>query len=143
MRALIPLLFLAGCTAATPVVTVSGQPPAPAYRVTGDDAAAAELRRQLAARGWLDPAAPTTITAGFARAPRSLGLCLAADPAAPDGCTTWDQRRAGFAPLAPSDRLRLVLALDGATSGMVDVVQPAGKGATLPGLVASALDRLK
>lgn len=134
------MLLLAACTSAPPLVTTSGAPPAaPGYAVAGDTPAAAEVRRQLQARGRYAGDGGTIIRTGFAAAPRRTGTCQAQPVDAP--CAEWlDAPQPGWAPFAPPLRYRLTLALDG---GQV-IVTKAGdtQDTPLPMMVSTALDRL-
>jgi hypothetical protein len=135
-----PLLALAACNEAPPLVTTKGVPPsAPGYAVTGDTPAAAEVRRQLQARGRYAGDGGTMIRTGYAAAPRGTGTCQA-QPV--DGiCAEWlDTPQTGWAPFAPPLRYRLTLAMEG---GQVVVIQAGDKQETpLPIMVSAALDRL-
>lgn len=144
MRRFLPLLVVAACAPAPPLVTTSGPLAKPVYAVAGDSAAATEVQRQLTARGWYAADAPTIIRTGYAAAPRKLGTCLAANPAAPGGCTQWlEPPETGWAPFAPPLRYHLALVLDGAETGRIDVTQP-GKTSEDPlnSLVTVAVSRL-
>lgn len=139
---LLPALLLTACAAAPPLVTTAGVLPKPAYRVAGDGAAAAEVTRQLQARGWFAADAATVIRIGYARAPRGVGACPAVNPARPGGCAAWhDRPRTGFG-LGPPLRYHLVLVLDGADAARIDVSRGGGKADPLPQLVTAALARL-
>lgn len=140
LQRMAPLLGLAACSSAPPLVTTSGTPPtAPGYAVAGDTPAAAEVRRQLQARGrYADDAGPI-IRTGFAASPRGVGTCQTqpVDLA----CAEWlDAPQTGWAPFAPPLRYRLTLAMDG---GQVIVVTAGDKqDAPLTMMVSAALDRL-
>lgn len=142
---LFPLLILAGCASSPPLVTSAGALPGPAYSVDGGGPAADELRRQLQGRGWLSaaPGAPLIRTA-YAAAPRAVGICAQADPAAPAGCKAWlDPPQTGWTPFAPPLRYRLTLDLGGAVPARITVIQAGGKSrAPLPGMVSAALTKL-
>lgn len=133
-------LALAGCAPSPPLVTTLGTPPVPAFAVAGDGVAADEVRRQLAARGWLaTDAAAATVHVGFAATPRAVGACAA--DAADGDCKAWlDAPQAGFAPFAPALRYRL--AIDFGDARIV-VTKPGGTSEQpLADMVTLALDRL-
>ncbi len=138
VKRLLPLLALAACAAPPPVATLSGTPPVPLYAVAGDGLAAAEVQRQLVARGLYAADAATVLRTGYAAAPRRLGACLAID--AKGACTAWHEAPAGgWGPLAPPLRHHLTLAWDG---GHVDVMQAGDRAVALPALVSAALAKL-
>jgi hypothetical protein len=135
-----PLLALTACAASPPLVTTAATPTlAPRYAVAGDTPAAAEVRRQLTARGHYADDAPVTIRTGFAAAPRGTGTC----PAQPldTACPDWlDKPQTGWAPFAPPLRYRLTLVVG---DGRVFVTGAGDKDdAPLPAMVTAALDRL-
>ena len=141
VKRLLPLLALVACAGPPPVATLSGTPPTPLYAVAGDGPAAAEVQRQLIARGLYAADAATILRTGYALAPRRLGACLATD--AQGACTAWHEAPArGWDPIAPPLRHHLALAWD---DGHIDVTQ-AGDGsdraAPLPALVSAALAKL-
>lgn len=136
----------AGCVAGPPQVTAEGILPAPAFAVAGDGAAAAELTRQLSARGWFAENATTTIHPGFAVAPRAVGTCALATP---EGCTQWlDEPETGWDPLAPPLRFRLTLAFESpaearfAMARLTTTHDGDAGDQPLAELVSAALDRL-
>ncbi|WP_426167526.1 hypothetical protein [Sandarakinorhabdus sp. DWP1-3-1] len=133
---------LAGCAAPQPLVTLAGTPPPPLYAVAGDGPAAAELQRQLGARGLYAADAPTIIHAGYGIMPRRGGACTDAEPAG--GCRAWhDVPATGWAPFAPPLRHRLTLVVDG--GARIQVVQAGGRDdarVILPALVGLALAQL-
>ncbi|PZN97124.1 MAG: hypothetical protein DCF31_01345 [Alphaproteobacteria bacterium] len=131
---------LAGCASPQPLVTLAGTPPPPLYAVAGDGPAAAEVQRQLGARGLYAADAPTLIHAGYGVMPRRSGACLQTDPAG--GCSAWyDVPATGWAPFAPPLRHRLTLAIEG--GARIQVIQAGGKDDTLlPALVSLALAQM-
>nr|WP_310525267.1 hypothetical protein [Polymorphobacter sp.] len=147
MRRLLPFLFLTACTATPPLVTTTGPIPQPAYAVAGDSPAAAELQRQLTARGWYAADAPTIIHIGYAAAPRATTACAEPDPATKSGCTTWhDTPQTGWTPFAPPLRHHLSLFLESSAKDLgparIDVTQPGKTASPLPALVTAALAKL-
>lgn len=138
--ALVPLLALAACTTAPPLVTTTGAPtPATGYAVAGDTPAAMEVRRQLQARGRYAGDGGALIRTGFAAAPRGTGTCAGQPVDGP--CAEWlDAPQTGWAPFAPPLRYRLTLALPEAQV----VVTMAGDkdDAPLPVMVTAGLDAL-
>ena len=111
--------------------------------MAGDGAAAAEVQRQLIARGLYAADAATILHAGYGVAPRRSGACTEADPAAPSGCKAWhDVPAHGWAPFAPPLRHHLTLIVEGAATARIHVVEAGGKSFALPALVSLALAQL-
>ena len=141
--AILALLALTACTTAPPLVKLSGTPAPPRYAVAGDGPAAAEVQRQLTARGLYAAAASTVIRTGYAVAPRASTACLEVDAAAKAGCKTWhDAPASGLALFAPPLRHHLVLVVEGATNARIDVTQPGDRTVALPALVSAGLAKL-
>jgi hypothetical protein len=139
--ALLPLLAIAACAPAPPLVSTRDTPqPAALFAVAGDTPAASEVRRQLQARDRYAADAAASIRTGFAAAPRRTGTCVATSANTSD-CADWlDTPQTGFAPFAPPLRYRLTLAV---TGGQVIVTKAGGEqDQPLPAMVSVALDRL-
>ncbi len=139
--ALLLTLALAACAAPPPLVTLAGTPPPPLYAVAGDGAAAAEVQRQLVARGLYAADAAAIIHAGYGVAPRRAGACTAIDAAT--ACTAWhDAPATGWAPFAPPLRHHLTLVVEGPATATIAVVAAGDKAVPLPNLVSLALAKL-
>ena len=143
MRHLLPLLLVAACASTTPLVTTAGPLPKPTYAVAGDSPAAAELQRQLTARGWYAADSPTILHIGQAAAPRAVSSCAEPDPAANAGCKTWhDAPQPGWAPFAPPLRHHLTLFVEGPATARIDVTQSGNTTTPLADLVTAALAKI-